>query len=108
MVRDSPRVLCNIFLLLYPGVAGGLTNLSKMPACNILVLGAQKKTLSGFSTTAIMPHTGFIHFCDIVQKTNPVSKINIRYMVQLVDWVNGNTCKYYTEIISMSELKIAS
>lgn len=31
------------------GVAGGLTKLSKMPACNVMVLGAQKKTLSGFS-----------------------------------------------------------
>jgi len=31
------------------GVAGGLTKLSKIPACNVMVLGAQKKTLSGFS-----------------------------------------------------------
>lgn len=53
------------------GVAGGLTNLSKMPACNVLVLGAQRKTLSGFSTTAILPHTGFIYYCSIVQATPP-------------------------------------
>ncbi|KAL5019217.1 hypothetical protein ScPMuIL_004939 [Solemya velum] len=53
------------------GVAGGLTNLSKMPACNVMVLGAQKRTLSGFSTAAIMPHTGFIYYSDIVQKTPP-------------------------------------
>lgn len=53
------------------GVAGGLSNLSKMPACNLLVLGAQKKTLTGFSTTAIMPHTGFIYYSDIVQNTPP-------------------------------------
>ena len=26
------------------GIAGGLTALSKMPACNIQVLGAQKRT----------------------------------------------------------------
>uniref|UniRef100_A0A090XCP2 U4/U6 small nuclear ribonucleoprotein Prp31 n=1 Tax=Ixodes ricinus TaxID=34613 RepID=A0A090XCP2_IXORI len=37
------------------GVAGGLTNLSKMPACNVLVLGSQKRTLSGFSSTAVTP-----------------------------------------------------
>lgn len=30
------------------GIAGGLTKLSKMPACNLLVLGSQKKTLSGW------------------------------------------------------------
>lgn len=29
------------------GVAGGLTKLSKIPACNVAVLGAQKKTLAG-------------------------------------------------------------
>lgn len=29
------------------GIAGGLTKLSKMPACNVQVLGSQKKTLAG-------------------------------------------------------------
>ncbi|CAG2244187.1 PRPF31 [Mytilus edulis] len=53
------------------GLAGGLTNLSKMPACNVLLLGSQKKTLSGFSTAAIMPHTGYIYYSDTVQKTPP-------------------------------------
>lgn len=38
------------------GVAGGLTKLSKMPACNVMVLGSQKKTLSGFSQV-ICPKT---------------------------------------------------
>ncbi|ELT98453.1 hypothetical protein CAPTEDRAFT_177631 [Capitella teleta] len=49
------------------GVAGGLTNLSKMPACNVLVLGAQKRSLSGFSASALLPHTGFIYYSDYVQ-----------------------------------------
>ena len=51
------------------GVAGGLTVLSKMPACNVLLLGAQKKTLSGFSTASsqVLPHTGFIYYSEIVQ-----------------------------------------
>uniref|UniRef100_A0A6M2DYA6 U4/U6 small nuclear ribonucleoprotein Prp31 n=1 Tax=Xenopsylla cheopis TaxID=163159 RepID=A0A6M2DYA6_XENCH len=53
------------------GVAGGLTRLSKMPACNVQVLGAQKKILSGFSHTAMLPHTGFIYYSDIVQEANP-------------------------------------
>lgn len=55
------------------GVAGGLTKLSKMPACNVLVLGSQKATLSGFSQVATLPHTGFIYYSDIVQETPPVS-----------------------------------
>ena len=49
------------------GSAGGLTGLSKMPACNVLLLGAQKKTLTGFSSAAILPHTGHIYYCDLVQ-----------------------------------------
>lgn len=53
------------------GTAGGLTNLSKMPSCNIAVLGSQKRTLSGFSSTNILPHTGFIYHCEIAQKMPP-------------------------------------
>lgn len=30
------------------GVAGGLIKLSKIPACNVILLGAQKKTLAGY------------------------------------------------------------
>ena len=49
------------------GSAGGLTSLSKMPACNMLVLGAQRRTLSGFSSTATLPHTGHIYYSELVQ-----------------------------------------
>ena len=55
------------------GMAGGLTNLTKMPSCNILLLGAHKKFLSGFSTTAVMPHAGAIFYSKIVQDCPPVS-----------------------------------
>lgn len=58
------------------GVAGGLTRLSKIPACNVLLLGQQKKTLSGFSQVTMLPHTGFVYFSDIVQNTPPVSFSN--------------------------------
>ncbi|KAK9805552.1 hypothetical protein WJX72_004756 [[Myrmecia] bisecta] len=53
------------------GVAGGLTNLSKMPACNVQVLGAKRKNLAGFSAASVQPHQGFIHGCDIIQQTPP-------------------------------------
>lgn len=59
------------------GIAGGLTNLSKMPACNILLLGQQKKNLSGFSTTQIIPHTGYIYYSDMVQKLPPDLRRNV-------------------------------
>ncbi|XP_075159648.1 pre-mRNA processing factor 31 [Haematobia irritans] len=53
------------------GIAGGLTKLSKMPACNVQVLGSQKKTLAGFSKTQMLPHTGYVFFSQIVQDTPP-------------------------------------
>ena len=56
----------------YTGTAGGLTNLAKMPACNALVVGAVKKTLSGFSQANVLPHTGYIYYTDLVQSVPPV------------------------------------
>lgn len=53
------------------GTAGGLTNLAKMPACNILLLGAQKKTLAGFSQTSTQPHTGYVFYCELAHNTPP-------------------------------------
>nr|CAG4640865.1 EOG090X06EY [Eulimnadia texana] len=53
------------------GVAGGLTALSKMPACNVQVLGAQKRSLAGFSQVNVQPHTGFVFHSPIVQNTPP-------------------------------------
>merc|ERR1712183_472365 len=50
------------------GTAGGLKSLVRMPSCNILVLGAQKKTLSGFSSANIENHTGFVYHSDLVQQ----------------------------------------
>ncbi|KAI9614449.1 hypothetical protein H4Q26_009605 [Puccinia striiformis f. sp. tritici PST-130] len=57
------------------GVAGGLSGLSKMPSCNVHLLGAQKKNLAtGFSTAHSTHsqqrlHTGFIYQCDLVRNT---------------------------------------
>jgi len=70
--------------MLWAGVAGGLTSLSKLPACNVLVIGAQKRTLSGFSTKAIMPHTGFVYYCDIVQRTPPVATTMLIIIIMII------------------------
>ncbi|KXZ56164.1 hypothetical protein GPECTOR_1g140 [Gonium pectorale] len=53
------------------GVAGGLLALSRMPACNVQVLGAKRKTLAGFSSTTAQPHQGFISGCAIMAQTPP-------------------------------------
>ncbi|PAV77337.1 hypothetical protein WR25_08416 [Diploscapter pachys] len=51
--------------------AGGLAPLAKMPACNIQVLGKQKKTLTGFSSASLNRHYGFIFYHPIVQAMPP-------------------------------------
>ncbi|GMT28696.1 hypothetical protein PFISCL1PPCAC_19993 [Pristionchus fissidentatus] len=48
--------------------AGGLAPLARMPACNIQVLGAHKRALSGFSSANSMPHAGILWHHPIVQK----------------------------------------
>eukprot|EP00878_Enallax_costatus_P019722 GHUV01020815.1.p1 GENE.GHUV01020815.1~~GHUV01020815.1.p1 ORF type:complete len:423 (+),score=111.92 GHUV01020815.1:457-1725(+) len=53
------------------GVAGGLLSLSKMPACNVQVLGAKRKTLAGYSSATVRPHQGFIYGCQLIQQTPP-------------------------------------
>ncbi|XP_071541465.1 U4/U6 small nuclear ribonucleoprotein Prp31 [Panulirus ornatus] len=53
------------------GVAGGLTSLAKMPASNVLLIGKQKKTMIGMAQTTMLPHTGYIYYCNIVQETPP-------------------------------------
>lgn len=53
------------------GLAGGLTNLSKMPSCNIEVLGSKKKHLYGFSSKNALNHTGLIYYCDLIQSQPP-------------------------------------
>lgn len=49
------------------GLAGGVANLSRIPSCNLQVLGQQKKVLSGFSSAAALKHTGIIFYADIIQ-----------------------------------------
>lgn len=48
--------------------AGGIIELSKMPASNILVLGAKKQNLAGFSTAGKL-HLGYLAEIEEVKKT---------------------------------------
>mmetsp|Transcript_12823 Transcript_12823/g.42320 ORF Transcript_12823/g.42320 Transcript_12823/m.42320 type:complete len:506 (+) Transcript_12823:20-1537(+) len=57
------------------GTAGGLISLSKMPACNVQVLGSKRKTLAGMSSASAKLagelHAGFVFQCDLIQKETP-------------------------------------
>ena len=50
------------------GIAGGLVALSKIPSCNIELLGQEKKILAGLSGASAMPHIGILYFCELVQR----------------------------------------
>ncbi|KAF9782778.1 Nop domain-containing protein [Thelephora terrestris] len=63
------------------GVAGGLTGLAKMPACNVHLLGAQKKISAGFSAATHRRHTGFIYQSELVQETPPEYQLKVQRTV---------------------------
>eukprot|EP00708_Paratrimastix_pyriformis_P002704 GAFH01001457.1.p1 GENE.GAFH01001457.1~~GAFH01001457.1.p1 ORF type:complete len:519 (+),score=182.39 GAFH01001457.1:54-1610(+) len=48
--------------------AGGLDKLSRIPACNLQILGAKKRHSAGFSTAATLPHTGYVFSSAVVQQ----------------------------------------
>ena len=53
------------------GVAGGLVNLSKIPSCNIQILGSKKAALAGFSSSTTSQHEGLIASAPIVKSCPP-------------------------------------
>lgn len=63
------------------GLAGGLTNLSKIPACNLQVMGQEKRNLAGFSTTAALPNTGILYYCELIQNCPPYLRKKVLKMV---------------------------
>ncbi|KII66023.1 U4/U6 small nuclear ribonucleoprotein Prp31 [Thelohanellus kitauei] len=81
------------------GAAGGLNALQQMPACNILLLGSQRRSLVGFSSVSVQPHTGFIYHSPIVQKMPPAYRKKaarvVASKVTLTIRVDGN--REYTD-----------
>ncbi|KXG30826.1 hypothetical protein SORBI_3004G250800 [Sorghum bicolor] len=51
--------------------AGGLGALAKMPACNVLLLGAKKTNLSGFSTASMQSRIGYLEQTEVFQSRPP-------------------------------------
>lgn len=48
------------------GYAGGLKELAQMPSSSVKLLGKQKKSLQGASTSTVRLHEGVIHTCPLV------------------------------------------
>eukprot|EP01041_Mallomonas_annulata_P002448 gene2448-4752_t len=53
------------------GLAGGLIALSKIPACNLQVMGQEKRHLAGFSNIVSLPNTGILYYCELIQNNPP-------------------------------------
>ncbi len=51
------------------GIAGGLVALSRIPACNLIVLGASKKANLGLSRVYMGQHAGVVYQCDAVSNS---------------------------------------
>lgn len=48
------------------GIAGGLTELARIPSCNVKVLGRMKKSLQGTSSATTRLHEGVVFTCPLV------------------------------------------
>lgn len=46
--------------------AGGIEELSRMPACNLLVLGAERRALNGLSAAQAGIHRGHLNSLEMV------------------------------------------
>merc|ERR1712113_223251 len=65
----GPSIAANLV-----GFSNGLINLSKIPACNIQVLGAKKKNIVRHNNSSTLPYQNFISSCEIIQQTPPAWK----------------------------------
>lgn len=63
------------------GLAGGVPALSRIPACNIQVIGQEKRLMAGFSNISSIPHQGIIQYCDLVQSAPPFLRKKILKLV---------------------------
>lgn len=62
-------------------VAGGLAALSKIPGCNVQVLGKDSKASLGLSAHGQIKHVGFVYYSEIVQSTPPDYRKRVAKMV---------------------------
>ncbi|UZO26359.1 uncharacterized protein OCT59_018593 [Rhizophagus irregularis] len=63
------------------GQAGGLLALCKMPSCNVMLLGVQKKTSTGFSSASTPRHTGYLFQSELIQRTPQDLRIKAQKIV---------------------------
>jgi U4/U6 small nuclear ribonucleoprotein PRP31 len=47
--------------------AGGIEELSRIPACNVLVIGSERKALNGLSAAQAGIHRGYLYDLEMVK-----------------------------------------
>ncbi|XP_042472117.1 U4/U6 small nuclear ribonucleoprotein Prp31 homolog [Zingiber officinale] len=70
--RRKSAIIGSVVAAKLMGIAGGLSELAKMPACNVQLLGAKKKALAGFSTATSQFRVGYLEQAEIFQSTPPL------------------------------------
>ena len=71
LAPNLTRLVGSSLAAMLVGMAGGLEKLAHVPACNLTVMGQEKRHLAGFGMTAGLPHTGVLYFSDLVQAAPP-------------------------------------
>ena len=57
------------------GLAGGLVALTRIPACNVQVLGQERKALTGLGSRSTQLHRGIVYGCPVVESTPPELRV---------------------------------
>jgi U4/U6 small nuclear ribonucleoprotein PRP31 len=77
------------------GLAGGLAELSKIPACNLQVLGQVRQSASsraGMSSIASKPHTGILAECELCKSCpSYLQKKVLKVLAARCDYINVDT-----------------
>jgi U4/U6 small nuclear ribonucleoprotein PRP31 len=64
------------------GTAGGLLPLSRMPACNVALLGSMKKTLAGLSSSSNpQKRSAFLYQCDLITGIRPDLRVKAQRII---------------------------
>ncbi len=68
----TPNICCLVGAKLSAqlvGIAGGLISLSRIPACNLISLGKEKRNISGIPSATFNKHAGVLQYCEIALST---------------------------------------
>lgn len=63
------------------GLAGGLVALTRIPACNVQVLGQERKALTGLGSRSTQLHRGIVYGCPVVENAPPDLRVKASKLI---------------------------